>query len=84
MRDFIFGDFKITVDGDCSHEMKRHPAPWNKSYDKPRQHIKKQKHHFATKVHTVKAMVFLVMYGCENWTIKKSEHQRVDAFKLWC
>ena len=49
MRDFIFWGFKITVDGDCCHEMKRHPAPWKKSYDKPRQHIKKQKHHFAYK-----------------------------------
>ena len=49
MRDFIFWGFKITVDGDCSHEMKRHPVPWKKSYDKPRQHIKKRKHHFAYK-----------------------------------
>ena len=49
MRDFIFWGFKITVDGDCCHEMKRHPAPWKKSYDKPRQHIKKQNHHFAYK-----------------------------------
>ena len=61
------------------------PAPWKKSYDRPRQHIKKQRHHFTTKVHKVKAMVFpVVIYGCENWTIKKAEHQRTDAFKMWC
>ena len=60
-------------------------APWKKSYDQPRQHIKKQRHYFADKVHLVKAMVFpVVMYGCESWTIKKAEHQRVDAFELWC
>ena len=64
---------KITVDGDCSHEIKT-LAPWKKSYDKPRQHIKKQRHHFANKVHIVKAMVFpIVMYRCERWTIKKAE-----------
>ena len=60
-------------------------APWKKSYDEARQHIKKQRYHFATKVHLVKAMVFpVVMYGCDSWTIKKAEHQRTDAFKLWC
>ena len=60
-------------------------APWKKSCDKLRQHIKKQRHYFANKVCLVKAMVFLVvMYGCENWTIKKAEHWRIDAFELWC
>ena len=60
-------------------------APWQKSFDQPRQHIKKQRHHFADKVHLVKAMVFpVVMYGCESWTIKKAERWRIDAFKLWC
>ena len=60
-------------------------APWKKSYDKTRQHIKKQRHYFANKVHLVKAMVFpVVMYGCESWTIKKAEHRRMDAFELWC
>ena len=55
-------------------------APWKKSYDQTRQHIEKQRHYFA-----YKAMVFpVVMYGCENWTIKKAEHQRTDAFKLRC
>ena len=60
-------------------------APWKKSYDQPRQHIKKQRHYFATKVCLVKALVFpVVMYGCESWTIEKAEHQRIDAFQLWC
>ena len=60
-------------------------APWKKSYDQPRQHIKKQRHYFANKVHLVIAMVFPVgMYGCESWTTKKTEHWRVDAFELWC
>ena len=60
-------------------------APWKKSYDQPIQHIKKQRHYFATKVHPVKAMVLpVVMYGCESWTIKKAEHQKIDAFELWC
>ena len=60
-------------------------APWKKSYDKSRQCIKKQRHHFTDKDHNVKAMVFpLVIYGCESWTIKKAEHWRIDAFELWC
>jgi len=60
-------------------------APWKKSYDQHRQHIKKQRHYFANKVCLVKAMVLpVVMYGCESWTIKKAEHQRIDAFELWC
>ena len=61
-------------------------APLNKNYDQPRQHIKKQRDiTLLTKVRLVKAMVFpVVMYGCESWTIKKAEHQRIDAFKLWC
>ena len=60
-------------------------APWKKSYDQPRQHIKKQRHYFTNKVHLVKALVFpVVMCGCESWTIKKAEHQRIDAFELWC
>ena len=60
-------------------------APWKKSYDQPRQHIKKQRHYFANKVRLVKAMVFpVVMYGCESWTIKEAEHWRINAFELWC
>ena len=60
-------------------------TPWKESYDQPRQHIKKQRHYFATKVHLVKAMIFpVVMYGCGSWTIKKAECQRIDVFELWC
>ena len=60
-------------------------APWKKSSDQPRQHIQKQRHYFANKICLVKTMVFpMVMYGCKSWTIKKAEHQRIDAFKLWC
>ena len=60
-------------------------APWMKSYDKPRQYIKKQRYYFETKVCLVKAVVFsIVMYGYESWTIKETEHKRTDAFALWC
>ena len=60
-------------------------APWKKSYDKSRQCVKKQRHYFGNKVRLVKAMVFsVVMYGCESWTIKKAEGQRIAAFGLWC
>ena len=77
--DFIFGGFKITADGDCSHDT------WEKSYDQPRQHIKKQRHYFASKGPSSRGYGFLVvMYGCESWTIKKAEHRRIDAFELWC
>ena len=80
--DFIFLGSKITAGGDCSHEIKRCLLPEN--YDQPRQHIKKQRHHFANKG-LVKAMVFpVVMYGCESWTVKKPECRRIDAFELWC
>ena len=83
MRHFTFLGSKITADGDCSHE--KMLAPWKKSYDQPRQHIKKQRCHFTNKVCLVKAMVFpVVMYGCESWKMKKAEHQRTDAFDLWC
>ena len=60
-------------------------APWKKSHGQPKQHIKKQTHSLPTKVHLIKAMVFLVvMYWCESWAIKKAERQRIDAFELWC
>ena len=76
--DFILGDSKITADGDCSHEI----APWKKSYDQPRQHIKKQRHYFANKGPSVKAMVFpVVIYGCKSRTINKVECRRIDAFE---
>ena len=72
--DFIFLGSKITVDSDCSHEIKRCLLLGRKP-EKPRQHIKKQRHYFETKVHLVKAMVFsIVMYGCKSWTRKKAEH----------
>ena len=82
--DFILGGSKITADRDCSHEMKM-LTPWKKSYDQPRQHIKKQRYYFVNKVCLIKAVVFpVVMYGCESWTIKKAECRRIDAFELWC
>ena len=60
-------------------------APWKKSYDQSRQHIKKQRHYFANKGPSSQSFVFpIVIYGCESWTIKKAEHQRTDAFELWC
>ena len=60
-------------------------APWKKSYDRPRQHIKKQRHYLPTKVHLVKAMVFpVVVHRCESWARKKAECRRIDAFELWC
>ena len=60
-------------------------APWKKTYDQPRQHIKKQRITLQKSVHLVKVMVFtVVMYGCESWTIKKAEYQRIDAFEPWC
>ena len=68
-----------------STEVTTAAAPWKKSYDQPIEHVKKQRHCFANKGPFVKAMVFLVvMYGCESWTIKKAEHQRIYAFELWC
>ena len=80
--EFILEVSKITADGDCSHEIKR-CCSWKKSYDQPGQHIKKQRHYFANKGPLVKAMVFpVVMYGCERWTIKKVECQRIDASEL--
>ena len=60
-------------------------APWGEKIDKPKQHIKKQRHYFPTKVHLVQALVFpVVMYGCESWTIKKAECQIIGALELWC
>ena len=73
--DFIFLGSKIIADGDCSHEIKRMLAPWNKSYDKPKQCIKNKDITLSTNVCIIKAMVFpVVMYRCESWTIKKAEH----------
>ena len=79
MTGFIFLGPKITGDGDCSHEIKT-LAPWKKSYDQPRQCIKKQRHCFDNKDRSNQTMTFqVVMYGCESWTIKKAEHQRIDV-----
>ena len=59
-------------------------GPWKKSSGQPRQHIKKQRHYFANKGLSSQSYIPVVMYGCESWTIKKAEHQRIDAFELWC
>ena len=72
--DFIFLGSKITADGDCSQEILKMLAPWMKSYDQPRQHIKKQRHYFVNKGSSCQAMVFpVVMYECESWTVNKAE-----------
>ena len=85
VRDFIFLGSKITVDGDCSHEIKRHLLLGRKAMTNPDSIFKSRDITLLTKVCSVKAMVFpVVMYGCESWTIKKAEHQRIDAFELWC
>ena len=78
--DFIFLGSKITADGDCSHEIKRHLLLGRKAMTNL-----DSRDILQTKVHQVKAMVFpVVMYGCESWSIKKAKHQRIDAFELWC
>ena len=84
--DFIFGGSKITADGDCSHEIKRCLLLGRKVMTDLDSILKRRLVTLlATKVHLVKAMVFpVVMYGCESWTIKKAECQRIDAFELWC
>jgi len=80
----ILGGSKITADGDCSHEIKRHLLLGRKAMTNLDSILKSRDITLSTKVHLVKAMAFLVMYGCKSWTIKKAEHQRIDAFKLWC
>ena len=83
--DFIFGGSKITADGDCSHEIKRCLFLGRKVMTNLNSIFKSRDITLLAKVCLVKAMVFpVVMYGCERWTIKKAEHQRIDAFKLWC
>ena len=85
VRDFIFLDSKITADGDCSHEIKRHLLLGRKVMTNLYSILKNRNITLSTKVCLVKAMVFpVVMYGCESWTIKKAELQRIDAFELWC
>ena len=81
----IFGGSKITADGDCSHEIKRHLLLGRKVMTNLVSIFKSRDITLPTKVHLVKAMVFpVVMYGCESWTIKRAEHWRIDAFELWC
>ena len=81
--DFIFLGSKITVDGDCSHEIKRQLLLGRKALTNLDNILKIRDNTLPTKVHLIKAMVFLVvMYGCESWTIKKAERQRIDAFEL--
>ena len=82
--DFIFVGSKVTADGDCSHEIKRHLLLGIKAVTNLDSILKRRDITLPTKVHLVKAMVFpVVMYGCESWTIEKAEHRRIDAFELW-
>ena len=81
----ILGSSKITADGDCSHEIKRHLLLGRKAMTNLDSILKNRDITLPTKVHLVKAMVFpVVIYGCESGTVKKAEHQRIDAFELWC
>ena len=83
--DFLLLGSKITVGGDCSPEIRRHLLPGRKAMTNPDSVLKSRDISLPTKVSIVKAMVFpVVTYSCKNWTIKKVEHQRIDAFKLWC
>ena len=83
--DFLFLGSQITADGDCSHEIKRHLFLGRKAMTNLDSILKSRDIILPTKIHLVKAMVFpVVIYGCENWTIKKAEHQRINAFELWC
>ena len=83
--DFIFLSSKITADGDCSHEIKRHLLLGRKVMTNLDNILKSRDITLPTKVHLVKTMVFpVVIYGCESWTIKTAEHRRIDAFELWC
>ena len=82
---FILGGSKITVDGNCSHEIKRHLLLGRKAMTNLDSILKSRDITLPANVHLVKAMIFpVVMYGYENWTIKKAEHRRIDAFELWC
>ena len=82
---FLFLGSKITVDGDCSHEIRRQLLLGRKVMTNLDSVLKSRDFTLLTKVHIVKAIIFpLVMYGCENWTIKKTECQRINAFELWC
>ena len=83
--DLIFLGSKITADGDCSHEIKRHLLLGRKAMTNLDSILKSRDITLLKKVHTVKAIAFpVVMYGCESWTVKKAEHRRIVAFELWC
>ena len=83
--DFMFLGSKITADGDCNHEIKRHLLLGRKAMTNLDSILKSRDIALLTKVHLVKAMVFpVVTYACESWTIKKAEHRRIDAFGVWC
>ena len=85
VRDFIFRGLQNHYRCDCSHKIKRHLLLWRKAMTNLDSVLKSRNITLPTKVHIVRAMVFpVVMYGCESWTIKKAEHQRIDAFELWC
>ena len=85
LTDLILGGCKVTVDGDCSHEIKRHLLLGRKVMTNLDSRLKSRDITLPTKVRLVKAMVFpVVMYGCDSWTIKKADHRRIDAFELWC
>ena len=85
MTDFIFLGSEITAEGDYSHEIKRHLFFGRIAMTNLDSILKSRDITFLTKIHIVKAMVFpVVTYGCESWTIRKAEHQRTDAFELWC
>ena len=81
----FWGSSKVTADGDCSHEIKRHLLLGRKVMTKLDSMLRSRDITLPTNVHLVKAMIFpVVMYGCESWTVKKAEHRRIDAFELWC
>ena len=83
--DFIFLDSKITADGDCSHEIKRHLLLGRKAMTNLESILKSREIILPTKVHLVKVLIFpVVIYGCESWTINKAQRRRIDAFELWC
>ena len=85
LTDFMFLGSKVTADGDCSHEIKRRLLLGRKAMTNLEGILKSRDITLMTKVHIVKAVVFpIVMYRCESWTVKKAEHQRIDAFELWC
>ena len=83
--DIILGGSKITADGDCNHELKRHLLQVRKTMTNLDNILKSRDIPLPTNVYLIKAMFFsVVVYGCQSWTIKKAEHQRIDAFELWC